>query len=204
MNHLKIDKLTQEHLVGPTFNLLKGICKSHVELEYNFEECYKALTDRLHWNNPEGKEYPFDLSKPLPLIMNQGHQVIPVDFFINKDLKYLKGGSSTKKYTTSTTKTKAAKYDIPDSQATGCPNMMCTPQRELLQQPRDVLHDITANLRMDYLPKRKWSNLDKKRSRIMIRAIDKLLFERRLMRSLEKFIDGRDYGNDLRLLERTI
>ncbi|GKG42702.1 hypothetical protein Tco_0477000, partial [Tanacetum coccineum] len=42
-----------------------------------------------------------------------GHQVIPVDYFINTDLEYLKGGSSSKKYTTSTTKTKAAKYDIP-------------------------------------------------------------------------------------------
>ncbi|GKA72580.1 hypothetical protein Tco_0778796 [Tanacetum coccineum] len=47
MNHLKIDNLTQEHLVGPTFNLLKRTCKSHVELEYNIEECYKAVTDRL-------------------------------------------------------------------------------------------------------------------------------------------------------------
>nr|GEY27685.1 hypothetical protein [Tanacetum cinerariifolium]GEY30194.1 hypothetical protein [Tanacetum cinerariifolium] len=106
MNHLKIDKLTQEHLVVPTFNRLKGTCKSRVELEYNFEECYKALTDRLDWNNPEGKEYPFDLSKPLPLIMVQGRQVVHVDYFINNDLKYLKGRSSSKKYTTSTTKTK--------------------------------------------------------------------------------------------------
>ncbi|GJZ23452.1 hypothetical protein Tco_0560911 [Tanacetum coccineum] len=47
MNNLKIDNLTQEYLVRPTFNLLKGTCKSHVELEYNLEECYKALTDRL-------------------------------------------------------------------------------------------------------------------------------------------------------------
>ncbi|GKE13062.1 hypothetical protein Tco_1416613, partial [Tanacetum coccineum] len=97
----------------PTFNLLKGTCKSCVELEYNFEECYKVVTDRLDWNNPEGKEYPFDLSKPLPLIMNQGRQVVPVDFFINNDLEYLKGGILTKKCTTSTTKTKAAKYEIP-------------------------------------------------------------------------------------------
>ncbi|GJT30317.1 hypothetical protein Tco_0910592 [Tanacetum coccineum] len=71
MNHLKIDNLTQEHLVGPAFNLLKGTCKSFVELEYNIKECYKAVTDRLNWNNPEGKEYPFDLSKPLPLIMER-------------------------------------------------------------------------------------------------------------------------------------
>ncbi|GJR59083.1 hypothetical protein Tco_1501245 [Tanacetum coccineum] len=60
----------------------------------------------------EGKEYPFDLSKPLPLIMVQGRQVIPVDYFINNDLEYLREGSSSKKYTTSMTKTKAAKYDI--------------------------------------------------------------------------------------------
>ncbi|GJY61025.1 hypothetical protein Tco_0461682 [Tanacetum coccineum] len=39
-------------------------------------------------------------------------QVVPDDYFINNDLKYLRGGSSSKKYTTSTTKTKATKYDI--------------------------------------------------------------------------------------------
>ncbi|GJX99458.1 hypothetical protein Tco_0356477 [Tanacetum coccineum] len=64
-------------------------------------------------NNLEGKEYPFDLSKPLPLIMDQVRQVVSIDYFINNDLEYLKGGSSSKKHTTSTTKTKATKYDIP-------------------------------------------------------------------------------------------
>ncbi|GKD57739.1 hypothetical protein Tco_1291126, partial [Tanacetum coccineum] len=58
---------------------------------------------------------------------------------------------------------------------------------------RSVLHDISSNLRMDYLPKRRWSTLDKQRSRIMIKAIDKLQLERRLMRNLEKFVDGREY-----------
>ncbi|GJW97459.1 hypothetical protein Tco_0179267 [Tanacetum coccineum] len=82
-----------------------------VELEYHFEECYKAVTDQLDWNNPEGHKYPFDLSKPLPLIEAQGCQVVPADYFFNNDLEYLKGGSSSRKYTTSTTKTKAAKYD---------------------------------------------------------------------------------------------
>nr|GEW34178.1 hypothetical protein [Tanacetum cinerariifolium] len=42
-----------------------------VELEYNIEECYKAVTDRLDWNNPEGKENMFDLRKPLSLIMDR-------------------------------------------------------------------------------------------------------------------------------------
>ncbi|GKC46782.1 hypothetical protein Tco_1064504 [Tanacetum coccineum] len=113
MNHLKIDNLTQDHLVGPVFNLLKGTCKSHVELEYNIEEYYKAVIDRLDWNNPEGKEYSFDLSNPLSLIMERGRHFIHVDYFINNDLEYLRGGSSSKKYTTSITKTKAVKYDIP-------------------------------------------------------------------------------------------
>nr|GEU56734.1 reverse transcriptase domain-containing protein [Tanacetum cinerariifolium] len=114
MHSLKIDNLTQEHLVRPTFNLLKGTCKSHVELKYNFEKCYKAVNDRLDWNNPEGKEYLFDLSKPLPLIMDHGRQVVPANFFFNNDLE----------------------------------------------------------------------------SRIIIKAIDKLILERRLMRSLEKSLVG--------------
>ncbi|GJZ79450.1 hypothetical protein Tco_0644287 [Tanacetum coccineum] len=98
-------------LARPAFNLLKGTCKSFVKLEYHFKKCYKAVTDKLDWNNPEDHEYPFDLSKPLSLIEAQGRQVVPADYFFNNDLEYLKGGSSSRKYTTSTTITKAAKYD---------------------------------------------------------------------------------------------
>ncbi|GKD68242.1 hypothetical protein Tco_1322332 [Tanacetum coccineum] len=47
MNRLKILNLTQEILVGPAFNLLKGTCKSITELEYHLEECSKAITKRL-------------------------------------------------------------------------------------------------------------------------------------------------------------
>ncbi|GJV19684.1 hypothetical protein Tco_1368704 [Tanacetum coccineum] len=111
MNRLKIDNLTQEILVGPAFNLLKGSCKSFAELEYHFEECNKAINDQLDWHNPEGREYSFDLGKPLLLIEDCGRQVVPTDYFINNDLEYLKGGSSSRKYVTSTTRTKAAKYD---------------------------------------------------------------------------------------------
>nr|GFA73913.1 hypothetical protein [Tanacetum cinerariifolium] len=75
---------------------------------------------------------------------------------------------------------------------------------ETLSSVRTVLHDIASSLEMDYLPKRHWSNLEKKRSHIMIKAIDKLLFESRLMCNLEKFIGGRDYRNDLRLLKQII
>ncbi|GKD32328.1 hypothetical protein Tco_1247837 [Tanacetum coccineum] len=80
MNRLKLNNMTQDVLTGPTYDLMKGTCKSVVELEYHLEENAR------------------------------GRQVIPFDHFINNDLEYLKGGSLSQKYTTSITKTKAADY----------------------------------------------------------------------------------------------
>ncbi|GKB09576.1 hypothetical protein Tco_0837888 [Tanacetum coccineum] len=111
INRLKVDTLTPELLANPTFELMKGSCKSLVELEYFFEEVYKATTNQLDQNNPEGQQYPHDLRKPLPLIPNsQGHRVIPFDHFINNDLVYLSGGVLSRTYTTLVTKNKAADY----------------------------------------------------------------------------------------------
>ncbi|GJV92839.1 hypothetical protein Tco_1540652 [Tanacetum coccineum] len=56
------------------------------------------------------------------------------------------------------------------------------------------LDDITKNIDMKYLSKRRWSNLEKKRAHFMIKDINKLLKERRMMRNLEKFVGGRLYG----------
>ncbi|GJU01346.1 hypothetical protein Tco_1111684 [Tanacetum coccineum] len=95
LNGLKIENLTQKILLGPAF------------------KCYKALSKKLDWENPEGGDYPFDLSKPLPLITHGNCQRVQFEFFINNDLRYLQGGVSTMTYTTSTTKSKAAKYDLP-------------------------------------------------------------------------------------------
>ncbi|GJW32241.1 hypothetical protein Tco_0052273 [Tanacetum coccineum] len=73
------------------------------------------------WNNhnrkiglriyPEVSQYPHDLRQPLPLVPNsQGRHVIPFHHFINNDLEYLRGGVSSRKYSTSVTKTTAADY----------------------------------------------------------------------------------------------
>ncbi|GKC35983.1 hypothetical protein Tco_1048367 [Tanacetum coccineum] len=95
----------------PTFELMKGTCKSLTELEYFCEEVYKATTKKLDWINPEGRQYPHDLRQPLPLVPNsQGRHVIPFHHFINNDLEYLRGGESSRKYSTSVTKTMAADY----------------------------------------------------------------------------------------------
>ncbi|GJW20188.1 hypothetical protein Tco_0030810 [Tanacetum coccineum] len=47
LNGLKIENLTQEILLGPAFRLLKGTRSNYAELEYDFEECYKALSEKL-------------------------------------------------------------------------------------------------------------------------------------------------------------
>ncbi|GKA17470.1 hypothetical protein Tco_0697307 [Tanacetum coccineum] len=112
LNRLKIDSLTQDLLLGPAYDLLKGTCTCNIELEYNFQECFNALTDKLDWNNPEGDRYPFDLSKPLPLQGCPGHLTVAVDYFFNNDLEYLKSSDPERTYTTSITKTKAARYEI--------------------------------------------------------------------------------------------
>ncbi|GJT41547.1 hypothetical protein Tco_0941412 [Tanacetum coccineum] len=82
MNRLKIDKLTKADLVGLVYNLLKGTCQSSIQLEYNMEECHL------------------------------GHLTVAAEYFFNNDLEYLKSRDSERKYTTSITKTKAARYEL--------------------------------------------------------------------------------------------
>nr|GFA42965.1 hypothetical protein [Tanacetum cinerariifolium] len=111
MNRLGVDTLTPELLAEPTYELIRGSCTSLTELEYHLEEVYKATTDQLDWINPEGQQYPHNLLQPITLIPDsQGRHVIPFAHFINNDLEYLQGGTSSQKYITSVTKTKAADY----------------------------------------------------------------------------------------------
>nr|GEV23689.1 retrovirus-related Pol polyprotein from transposon TNT 1-94 [Tanacetum cinerariifolium] len=72
------------------------------------------------------------------------------------------------------------------------------------RQEADQSHNRQTGIRMEYLPKRKWRGFDKQKAQVMIQDINKQLYERRLMWNLEKFVGGREYMNDLRVLERTI
>nr|GEW19257.1 hypothetical protein [Tanacetum cinerariifolium] len=329
MNGLKVDTLTPELLASPIYERIKGSCKSLVELKFFLEEVYKATTDQLDWNNFEGHQYPHNLLKPLPLIPNsQGRRVIPFDHFINNNIKYLRGGASSRKYTTSVTKTKAADYghtkwiedlvprimesardvyskrriiavtklqivewhnykhldwitvrrdddklykfkeddlkrlciqDIEDmllllrvedlqlgvesyqkklnltkpdtyrsdlkhketyttySNLRGFIYQNKDKQNRLmridelhkfsdgtLNNVRTTLDDRLKGIRMKYLPQTIWRRSDKERAAAMIQAIDKKLKTRRIMRSLEKFVGGRLYEGDFRMLQRTV
>ncbi|GJU17808.1 hypothetical protein Tco_1145774 [Tanacetum coccineum] len=325
----------QEDNPGPSSRLLKGTHSNYAELEYDFEKCYKALSEKLDWENPKGGDYLFDLTKPLPLVMSRNCQKVPADYFFNNDLKdqrksfygyarglesrhdvystkhilavtqvevmrkhgygYLKeivvrradndlytfkegdfpclhindiedmlllvvqnrlinlSGDDVSNFTISlrmftrslviqkqiedlqlgvesyqkkinvtkpeTTKSGIRKRDpyTPYQDPQGFIYVDTLGQNRLMRPDelykfsdrtltglRTSLDDITKNIRMEYLPKRRWSTLEKKRANIMIKAIDKHLKERRMMRSLEKFVGGRHYETDLRLLQRII
>ncbi|GJV05182.1 hypothetical protein Tco_1338751 [Tanacetum coccineum] len=75
---------------------------------------------------------------------------------------------------------------------------------DTLNHVRTSLNDIATGIQMEYLPKRKWTKQDKQRAQVMIKSIDKKPKDKRLMRSLEKFVGGRPYKGGIRLLQRTI
>nr|GEW71867.1 hypothetical protein [Tanacetum cinerariifolium] len=265
---------------------------------YIMNDYYKDLLEKLDLENLEGKDYPFDLTKPLSLVKVGNRQKVPADYFFNNDPKYLQEGSSTMTYMTSLTKTKAAHYDLPGIEDMvlniWCPVKVAldryakwgddvvdfaialkmftrslviqkrvrdlqlsvesyqkkinvtkpdtvrpglqkrhpyTPYQDLqgfiyvdslernrLMRSNDLykfsdgtltrlltsLEDIAKNIHVRYIPKRRWSSLEKKRAHFMIKEINKLLKERRMMRSLENFVCGRLYDSDPRLFQQTI
>nr|GEZ28908.1 hypothetical protein [Tanacetum cinerariifolium] len=251
MNRLDVDTLTPELLAGPTYELMRGSCNNLTELEYHLEEVYKATMDQLDWVHPEGQQYPHNLLQPLPLIPdNRGRRVIPFEHFIDNDLEYLWGGTSSRKYTTSVTKTKAADYGHIKWIEDLVPHWISVRRddekiykfkegnfkRLRLQDIEDMLlllvqgnlSNLTVeehfpfnvslrmftksiviqrrvkDLQLGYLPTIIWRKGDKDRAAAMIQAIDKMLETRRIMRSLERFVGGRQYEGDFRMLQKTI
>nr|GEW21994.1 retrotransposon protein, putative, Ty1-copia subclass [Tanacetum cinerariifolium] len=69
---LRVDTLTSELLAGPTYNLMKGSCKSLIELEYHLEEVYKPqqinwtssiLKGVSHWGRKRQQFYGFAVNR---------------------------------------------------------------------------------------------------------------------------------------------
>nr|GEY59283.1 hypothetical protein [Tanacetum cinerariifolium] len=319
-----VDTLTPELLAGPTYELMKGSCKSLVELEYQLEEVYKATTYQLDWVNPEGQQYPHNLLKPLLFIPNnRGCRVIPFDHFFNNDLEYLRGGYDkhalwgishwgrkrqqfygfavnresardvySKRRIIAVTELKIVEWhnykhldwitvrrdddklyklkegdfkrlriqDIEDiiviqrrvedlqlgvesyqkklnltkpdmyrsdlkrkeayiaySNPRGFIYQNKDKKNRLMRidelhkfsdgtltDARTALDDRLKGIQMQYLPQSIWRKNDKDRAAGMIQAIDKRLKTKRIMRSLERFVRGRLYEGDFRMLQRTI
>ncbi|GJS07968.1 hypothetical protein Tco_0364764 [Tanacetum coccineum] len=76
-----------------------------------FNQMVFVSKDPLTFNDPMAT--PIDFSKyPLPLQGPPGHRTVAADYFFNNDLEYLKTSNPEVTYTTSITKTNAARYEI--------------------------------------------------------------------------------------------
>ncbi|GJS85300.1 retrovirus-related pol polyprotein from transposon TNT 1-94 [Tanacetum coccineum] len=60
-----------------------------------------------------------------------------------------------------------------------------------LNDVRSALNDTLNRIRMKYLPQTVWRNIDRERAGAIIQAIYRQLRNRRIMRSVEKFVGGR-------------
>ncbi|GJY41150.1 hypothetical protein Tco_0428420 [Tanacetum coccineum] len=103
-------KLCKADLEGPTFNLVKSFHKNSVSLQFQMDECYKLLTDKVDLVNPEGHQILRNVYEPLPLGGPPGQVSIQPQFFFNKDLEYLLSGDKERKTALSISKLKAARY----------------------------------------------------------------------------------------------
>ncbi|GJS13252.1 hypothetical protein Tco_0407724 [Tanacetum coccineum] len=99
------DLLTFDELMATPIDFFK-FAMNHLKLE----KVNKA--DLVGLTKPDGDICPYDLSKPLPLKGRLGHLTVPAEHFFNNDLEYLKSKNLERKYTTSITKTKAARYEL--------------------------------------------------------------------------------------------
>nr|GEV42681.1 hypothetical protein [Tanacetum cinerariifolium] len=273
INRLKVDTLTPELIAGPTYELMKGSCKSLVKLEYHLEEVFKATTDQLDWVNPKGEQYPHNLLKRLPLIPNnrgydkhalwgvshwgrkrqqfygfainqesardvyskrriiavtklkiiEWHSYKHLDW-ITRRVEDLQLGVESYQKKLNLTKPHSYRSDLKRKKAyTAYSNprgfiyqnknkrnrLMWIDELHkfnngTLTDVRTDLDDRLKGIRMQYLPQSIWRKSDKDRAAAMIQAIDKRLKTRRIMRSLERFVGGRLYEGDFRMLQRTI
>ncbi|GJX60423.1 hypothetical protein Tco_0291813 [Tanacetum coccineum] len=77
---------------------------------------------------------------------------------------------------------------------------------ETLKTIRDELHHGILNFCLGYnkeINMRKWSAIDKRRSKLMVELIDKQMRERRIIRNLERVVGARELEIDYKLMTRT-
>nr|GEY59815.1 hypothetical protein [Tanacetum cinerariifolium] len=229
MNWLKVDTLTPELLAGPTYELIKGSCKSLTELECHLEEVYKDTTDQLDWVNLKVQQRIIAVTD---LKIVEWHSCKHLEWISDVYKEYchpaMRGRSSTgSRKLPEEAQPYQARHVPVQSKAKGGVYYLFKPTRihlskqgqenrlmridELhkfsdgtLNDVRTALDDHLKGIRMQYLPHTIWRKGDKDKAAAMIQAIDKILKISRIMRSLEKFVGGRLYEGDFWMLQQTI
>nr|GEX46215.1 hypothetical protein [Tanacetum cinerariifolium] len=199
INRLKVDTLTSKLLAGPTYELMKGSCKS---LLYGFSVNRESARDVY------SKRRIIAVTK---LKIVEWHNYKHLDWITvrrddDKLYKFKEGDFKRLRI-----------KDIEDMLLLLIQGKLTNLTVEeriafnvslridgTLTDVRNTLNDRLKGIRMKYLPQSIWRKSDKDRALAMIQAIDKRLKPRRIMRRLERFVGGRLYEGDFRMLQRTI
>ncbi|GJU00601.1 hypothetical protein Tco_1110939 [Tanacetum coccineum] len=75
-----------------------------------------------------------------------------------------------------------------------------------LKKVRDDLHHRIYDFHLEYnteMPRIKWTDIDRKRSELMVELIDKQMRERRIIQNLERLVGARELEMDYKLMTCT-
>nr|GEY99481.1 hypothetical protein [Tanacetum cinerariifolium] len=277
MNQLRVNTLNPELLSGPTYDLMKGSCKSLIELEYHLKEVYKATTaiglgqsrsrkyttsvtktkatdyghikwiedlvpktmwiqepidyDKhalwgvSHWGRKRQQFYGFAINRESARDVYSKRRIIAVTElnivewhsykhldWITRRVEDLQLGVKSYQKRLNLTKPDTYWSDLKRKEAyTAYSNprgfiyqnkdkknrLMSIDELHkfsdgTLTDFRTALDDRLKGIWMRYLPQKIWRKSDKDRAEAMIQAIDKRLKTRMIMRSLERFVGGRE------------
>nr|GFC55377.1 hypothetical protein [Tanacetum cinerariifolium] len=152
-----------------------------------------ALWGVSHWGRKRQQFYEYAVNRESALDVYSKRRIIAVTELKIRRVEDLQLGVESYQKRLNLTKPDTYRSDLKRREVDGT-----------LNNVRNALDDRLKGIRMQYLPHTIWRSGDKDRAAAMIQAIDKMLKTVRIMRSLKKFVGGRLYEGDFRMLQRTI
>nr|GEX22676.1 hypothetical protein [Tanacetum cinerariifolium] len=223
-----VDTLTSELLAGPTYELMKGSWKSLTNVaDYGHIKWIEDLVPRTmwiqepigydkhalwgisHWRRKRQQFYDFAVNRESARDVYSKRRIIAVTelkIFEWHNYKHLDWITVRVEDLQLGVESYQKKLNLtkPDSYRSDLKRKEAYIANGTLIDVRTALDDRPKGIQMKYLSQSIWRKSDKDRAVTMIQAIDKRIKIRRIMRSLERFVGGRLYEGDFRMLQRTI
>nr|GEY65643.1 hypothetical protein [Tanacetum cinerariifolium] len=199
-NKTLVDTLTPELLAGPTYDLMKGSCKSRRVIPFAH-----FINNDLEYLRGGASSHKYTTSVTKTKAADYGHikwieDLVPRTMWIQEPIDYDKHALWGRRII-AVTELKIVEwhsYKHLDWITNKDKKNMLMRIDELhkfsdgtLTDVRTALDDRQNGIRMWYLPQTIWRKSDKDRAAAMIQVIDKRLKTKRIMRSLERFVGGR-------------
>nr|GEZ20237.1 hypothetical protein [Tanacetum cinerariifolium] len=183
-------KLSESHLEGLTFKVVKAFHKNNISLQFQMEECHRLLTDQVDLFNREGHRLVADVSKPLPLGGPPGQTLY------SKKIRPLLANQGAVIYKDRNDKKKILRENDVHKFSDGTLTRVLHKLDHMVKEFR--LCQYTTGIEYKI-----WSKDDKRRSKEFLAVIERRLKIWRIFRSLKTFVGGRFRDVDYKTLNRT-